>query len=275
MGIKRSVPRGPNGLTVTLNTPLGWSAFQWRDGQVSALTFGHDSPLAASEGLVRVASELRKQPVVRDQEVAGPDGREMDRHLLLEEVHFPDCLPWIEERLADGFRDEYAAAPGDELATQRGRGGARRQLVTREAAWIAELAWRLVAYGRGEVVDFQDIPLDQSALTSFQRRVTEACRAIPYGTTLTYAELAERVGTPRGARAVGNVMRRNPWPLLVPCHRVVGSSGKLGGYSAPDGLSMKRRLLALESDALQTQNLAHECQEVISHGPRIAVGTPT
>ena len=73
------------------------------------------------------------------------------------------------------------------------------------------------------------------------------CRLIPYGQVLTYGELAERAGSPRAARAVGNVMRTNRFPLIVPCHRVVGAAGALGGYSAPTGLKMKRRLLRLEA----------------------------
>ena len=63
---------------------------------------------------------------------------------------------------------------------------------------------------------------------------------------MTYRELATQAGRPRAARAVGNVMRRNPWPLVVPCHRVIGSSGQLTGYSAPDGIARKARLLELE-----------------------------
>ncbi len=94
--------------------------------------------------------------------------------------------------------------------------------------------------------DFLDIELDLTEHTPFQRKVVERCRAIAIGETLTYAELARLAGHPGAARAAGHVMATNRFPLIVPCHRVVGSGGSLGGYSAPDGLQMKRRLLALE-----------------------------
>jgi methylated-DNA-[protein]-cysteine S-methyltransferase len=84
-------------------------------------------------------------------------------------------------------------------------------------------------------------------VTDFQRKVLDACRAIPPGETLSYAELAVIAGAPGAARAVGNVMRTNRIPLVIPCHRVVGSGGSLGGYSAPDGLAMKRKLLEREA----------------------------
>ena len=85
-------------------------------------------------------------------------------------------------------------------------------------------------------------------LAPFARRVVELCRRIPYGQTLTYGELAAQAGSPRAARAVGNVMRTNRCPLVVPCHRVVPSGSGLGGYSAPGGVRAKLRLLELEGN---------------------------
>jgi methylated-DNA-[protein]-cysteine S-methyltransferase len=105
---------------------------------------------------------------------------------------------------------------------------------------------RLAAFADGADDDFRDVAVDTGHLTRFARRVVAACRRIPAGKTLTYAQLAAKAGSARAARAVGNVMAANRVPLLVPCHRVVGCGGSLGGYSAPDGLEMKRRLLALE-----------------------------
>lgn len=105
---------------------------------------------------------------------------------------------------------------------------------------------RLQSYAAGHVVDFDDMELDLEGLTSFQRRVIIACRRIPWGTTITYAQLAARARSPRAYRAVGNVMAGNRFPIIVPCHRVIGSHGSLGGYSAPSGLKMKKRLLRLE-----------------------------
>lgn len=106
---------------------------------------------------------------------------------------------------------------------------------------------RLCAYANGEVDDLCDIQVELRELTTFQRRVLSECRKIPYGATVSYGELAARAGRPGAARAVGNTMALNPLPLIVPCHRVVPSSGKLGRYSAPGGTRTKQALLDLEA----------------------------
>jgi len=106
---------------------------------------------------------------------------------------------------------------------------------------------RLMAYAAGDVVDFRDVRIDEHHLTDFGRRVVKACRRIPHGRTHSYGELAAVCDSPGAARAVGQVMARNRYPLIVPCHRVLATGGLLGGFSAPQGLAMKRRLLELES----------------------------
>ena len=111
---------------------------------------------------------------------------------------------------------------------------------------IADVVERLGRYAAGEEVSFEDVQIDLSHLTAFQQRVVRACRKISRGRTRTYGELAATVGSPGAARAVGSVMAKNRLPIVVPCHRVVGSAGSLGGFSAPDGLSMKERMLSLE-----------------------------
>lgn len=108
------------------------------------------------------------------------------------------------------------------------------------------LTQRLQDYANGHPDDFLDVPVALDDHTEFQRRVLQRCRRIRFGHTLTYGALAAAVGRPGAARAVGQVMARNPIPLVIPCHRVVGSHGTLGGFSAPDGVRMKQRLLALE-----------------------------
>ncbi len=115
--------------------------------------------------------------------------------------------------------------------------------------WNPELARRLGRYAAGAADDFRDVAVASAAKTEFQHRIVAECRRIAYGETLSYQELAARAGRPRAARAVGNCMASNTIPLVIPCHRVVGAGGSLGGYSAPSGLSMKRRLLALEGAA--------------------------
>ena len=108
------------------------------------------------------------------------------------------------------------------------------------------LARRLKRYAQGDRDDFLDVEIDESGLTEFQRQVVNACRQIEPGSSASYGELAALAGGPRGARAVGNVMRTNRIPIIVPCHRVLASQGKIGGYSLAPGLTFKRQLLALE-----------------------------
>lgn len=92
-------------------------------------------------------------------------------------------------------------------------------------------------------------PLDLHGGTTFQQRVWQELRKIPPGRTRSYAEVAAAVGSPQAARAVGGACGANPIPLLVPCHRVLASGGRLGGFSG--GLDWKRRLLALEGPAAE------------------------
>lgn len=91
-----------------------------------------------------------------------------------------------------------------------------------------------------------DLEVDLSPLTDFQRRVLEEARRVPRGQVATYAEIAERIGSPKAARAVGQALRRNPVPIVVPCHRVVNSDGTLGGYGGKLGNRRKVELLKLE-----------------------------
>jgi methylated-DNA-[protein]-cysteine S-methyltransferase len=111
------------------------------------------------------------------------------------------------------------------------------------------LVERLQRYAEGAYDNFLDVELAPTEQTPFQTRVVELCRQIPFGSSLTYGEVAERAGYPRAARAVGNCMRTNPVPLIVPCHRVVGAGGLMRGYSAGEGIRMKLRLLELEAAA--------------------------
>jgi methylated-DNA-[protein]-cysteine S-methyltransferase len=113
--------------------------------------------------------------------------------------------------------------------------------------WVADLIAKLRQFADGEPVEFFDVPLALDRLSPFARRVVEACRRIPWGQVRTYGQLAAVCGSPGAARAVGSVMAKNRFPLIVPCHRVLASGGELGGYSAPAGLKMKRRLLEMEA----------------------------
>ena len=110
-----------------------------------------------------------------------------------------------------------------------------------QKGWIRQLQ----AYAKGKPADLASLPIDFSDYTPFQQEVLKKCRKIPFGKTVSYGELAAKTSSPRAARAVGSTMRKNRFPLVIPCHRVVSSSG-LGGYSAGDGISIKKMLLALE-----------------------------
>ncbi|TWT49157.1 Methylated-DNA--protein-cysteine methyltransferase [Rubripirellula amarantea] len=96
--------------------------------------------------------------------------------------------------------------------------------------------------------DFTEIFVDPTGWTPLSRRIYDACRQIESGTTATYGQLAASVGNPSASRAVGAAMARNRVLLVIPCHRVIASDGKLRGFSAPGGLVTKQRLLDLESN---------------------------
>jgi len=107
-------------------------------------------------------------------------------------------------------------------------------------------AGQIMEYLHGERERFS-VKLRTDGLTPFQRRVFRVVERIPYGQVRSYGWVATRaMGSARAARAVGNALARNPFPLVVPCHRVVRSDGSLGGFSAPGELILKRRLLELE-----------------------------
>ena len=98
----------------------------------------------------------------------------------------------------------------------------------------------------GTSVDLRFVGLDERGIDPFRREVYAATRSIPPGATATYGEIARSIGRPDAARDVGAALASNPFPIVVPCHRVVGANGKLTGFSGPGGLGTKRRMLELE-----------------------------
>lgn len=122
-------------------------------------------------------------------------------------------------------------------------------------SWMVENDWepglrrRVTAHLSGQMQDFRDVRVAIARKTPFQQQVTAVLRQVAPGETLTYKELAARAGRPAAARAVGQVMSTNPVPLIIPCHRVLGCGNRLGGFTAPTGIDLKRRLLALEGIA--------------------------
>lgn len=112
---------------------------------------------------------------------------------------------------------------------------------------------RIVALLSGERDDLGDLALDMARVSEFERKVYAIARAIPPGETLSYGEIAEALGDKALSREVGQAMGRNPFPIVVPCHRVVAANGKLGGFSAPGGVDTKLKMLAIEGAAVGGQ----------------------
>jgi methylated-DNA-[protein]-cysteine S-methyltransferase len=109
----------------------------------------------------------------------------------------------------------------------------------------------ITALLRGERVDLGVVALDMRAVPDAHRRVLEVARTILPGQTSTYGEIAARLGQPVDARAIGEALGRNPFPIIVPCHRVLAVNGKLGGFSAHGGAATKRRMLIIEGALLE------------------------
>ncbi|MBY0532731.1 MAG: methylated-DNA--[protein]-cysteine S-methyltransferase [Xanthobacteraceae bacterium] len=111
---------------------------------------------------------------------------------------------------------------------------------------IQKIVDGVVALIAGEKIDFSDVALDHAPLPEFSKRVYEIVRTIPIGHTLTYGDIAKKLGDVSLSREVGQAMGRNPTPIIMPCHRVVAASGKTGGFSAPGGIDTKMKLLSIE-----------------------------
>ncbi|PKV91638.1 methylated-DNA-[protein]-cysteine S-methyltransferase [Amycolatopsis echigonensis] len=104
----------------------------------------------------------------------------------------------------------------------------------------------VVALLSGEARDLRTAPLDYRDVPEFNRRAYDVARAIPPGKVLTYGNIAHQLGAPGSAQAVGQAMGNNPFPIIVPCHRVLGAGKSTGGFSAPGGVETKRRMLVIE-----------------------------
>lgn len=110
---------------------------------------------------------------------------------------------------------------------------------------------RIAAYFEGDYVNFsKDIPVVIDDFSLFVGSVLTACRDIKFGQTLSYLGLAQKLGQPSAARAVGGALAKNPLPLIIPCHRIIRSDGSLGGFSAPGGNKLKAKMLSYEKRPL-------------------------
>jgi methylated-DNA-[protein]-cysteine S-methyltransferase len=146
------------------------------------------------------------------------------------------ALSWSELGVSGFELPEAISRPGD---------------ITLPPPPILTLAGRVQRHMAGDLQDFADVSFDWSDLSEFQRQVYEAALAVKAGFVLSYGELTAALGLSRGAaRAVGSALGSNPLPLLVPCHRFVGTGGKMVGFSGQGGVATKVRLLALEGAQL-------------------------
>ena len=135
------------------------------------------------------------------------------------------------------------ALPEESAAETRGRLSGTEAEPPPEVALVVEGVQRLLA---GESVDFADLRLDPAGVNQFNQQVYEIARTIKPGSTLTYGDIAHRLGQPGAARAVGRALGDNPYPIVVPCHRVLAADGSMHGFSAPGGIATKRRMLQIE-----------------------------
>jgi len=165
-------------------------------------------------------------------------------HCVFDTAIGPCGVAWTARGLVGVQLPEASrAATEQRLVAKAGSAGAETP-----PPWIAALVADITRYLAGERVDFSTVAVDLATLDPFRRRLYEAMRALAWGETTTYGELARQLGSSdwEGAREVGDAMGRNPAPIVIPCHRVLAAGGKLGGFSAHGGAATKARLLALE-----------------------------
>ncbi|MFO0678164.1 MAG: methylated-DNA--[protein]-cysteine S-methyltransferase [Polyangiaceae bacterium] len=158
------------------------------------------------------------------------------------------AIAWSRDRVVRIFLPEEDAKSLESKA--RTSFGSPRS--AKSPAPIAKAIGAIVKHLEGAKVDLLAVPLALDHLPTFRRRVYDEARRIPPGTTLSYVELATRAGSPGASRAVGQAMAKNPYPIVVPCHRVLAAGGRAGGFSAFGGRDTKSRLLACEGYELVT-----------------------
>ncbi len=157
----------------------------------------------------------------------------------------PGAIAW-NERGVVGVQLPEDSEPAARARVRKRFPGARELAPPPEVARAIDAVAALLA---GEAVDLSFVVLDEQRVEPFDRSVYAVARTIPPGTTRTYGEIARDLGDPRLARAVGRALARNPFPIVVPCHRILAAGAGLGGFSAPGGTKTKVRLLEIEGAA--------------------------
>lgn len=172
------------------------------------------------------------------------------QHILFTTAFGPCGLSWGEGGLASFHLPEHTEAETERRLASAGKS----TRCDRPPEWVEAIITRVRLHLEGVAQDFSDVRIDWSLVSEFQRDVYRQTQRIGPGSVRSYGEVAGALGLGReGSRAVGAALASNPWPLLVPCHRVVSAGGKMTGFSAPGGVRTKTRLLALEGAQLLSE----------------------
>jgi methylated-DNA-[protein]-cysteine S-methyltransferase len=163
-------------------------------------------------------------------------------HYCLFDTAIGDCgVAWSERGVTRLQLPEVDAS-----ATERRLSASAATASRAVPAEIDQLIANIQGYMTGRSVDFAAVAIDLTDVGTFEQKVYESARSIPWGQTVSYGELARQTGSPGAARAVGQALSRNPVPVIIPCHRVLAKGHRIGGFSAHGGTFAKERLLALE-----------------------------
>ena len=172
-------------------------------------------------------------------------------HLLFTTTFGTCGMAWNEKGLT---RFLLPAETDDRTARSLGAAGGARLDEDEAPEWVRMAITRVRRHLDGDLQDFSDLPLDRSLASEFQLGVYREAQLIRPGSSKSYGDISGALGLgPAGARAVGVALATNPWPLVVPCHRVVSAKGKMTGFSAPGGIRTKTRLLAIEGAELLSE----------------------
>jgi O-6-methylguanine DNA methyltransferase len=173
---------------------------------------------------------------------------------LFDTAFGPCGIVWREPEAGNGqAKLVFLQLPGDSpqkteesLVAATGAGRA-----TSRSEYIAGVMEKISLHLQGTIQDFAGVAVDLEDFGAFGRQVLDACRCIKAGSTMSYGQLARSIDHPGAARAVGQILARNPVPLIIPCHRVLAADGRMNGFSAPGGIATKARLLTLEGVAVK------------------------
>jgi len=166
----------------------------------------------------------------------------------------PCAVAWTDAGVTTLQLPEHSSAATRERLLEKAPDSGQRLTKDAPPGWVTDAIARVRAHLSGKPQDLSRVPIDLGNVTPFAAKVYRALRAVPAGRTTSYGDLALMAGSPGASRAVGRAMAMNPFPLLVPCQRVVAAAGKPGGFSAYGGLVTKERILALEGASLASGN---------------------